>query len=117
MLLLVAASSPLRCRHGPDTVVAQAAPQRPTRVLIVFFDQMLPEYANQFDMPNYRQLRDAGTNFKRAYLGYMASETVMAHNVITSGQLPKHMGWTDEAYRDTENLFGEARTRCTSPAT
>ena len=30
----------------------------------------------------------------------------MAHNVITSGLYPKHMGWTDEAYRDTENLFG-----------
>ncbi len=57
-------------------------------------------------MPNYRSLRDAGTNFKRAYLGYMASETVMAHNVITSGLYPKNMGWTDEAYRDTENLFG-----------
>jgi len=36
----------------------------------------------------------------------MASETVIAHNVITSGQLPKHMGWVDEAYRDTGNLLG-----------
>jgi len=89
-----------------STVVAQTAPERPNRVLIVLFDQMLPGYADQFDMPNFRSLRDAGTNFKRAYLGYMASETVMAHNVITSGLLPKNMGWTDEAYRDTENLFG-----------
>ena len=89
-----------------STVVAQAAPEHPNRVLIVLFDQMVPEYANQFDMPNFRSLRDAGTNFKRAYLGYMASETVMAHNVITSGLYPKNMGWTDEAYRDTENLFG-----------
>jgi hypothetical protein len=87
-------------------VVAQEAPEHPNRVLIVLFDQMVPEFADQFEMPNYRSVRDAGTNFKRAYLGYMASETVMAHNVITSGQLPKHMGWTDEAYRDTLNLFG-----------
>ena len=36
-------------------------------------------------MPNFRSLRDGGTYFKKAYLGYMASETVMAHNVITSG--------------------------------
>jgi arylsulfatase A-like enzyme len=84
--------------------VAQDAP--PNRVLIVLFDQMLPGYADQFDMPNFRAVRDAGTNFKRAYLGYMASETVMAHNVITSGLYPKHMGWTDEAYRDTQDLFG-----------
>lgn len=88
-------------------VVASAAPAHPNRVLIVLFDQMLPEYANQFDMPNFRSLRDAGTNFKKAYLGYMASETVIAHNVITSGQLPKHMGWVDEAYRDAGNLLGK----------
>ena len=88
-------------------VVASAAPTHPNRVLIVLFDQMLPEYANQFNMPNFRSLRDAGTNFKKAYLGYMASETVIAHNVITSGQLPKHMGWVDEAYRDAGNLLGK----------
>ena len=82
-------------------------PSHPTRVLIVLFDQMIPQYANQFDMPNFRELRSEGTNFRNAYLGYMASETVIAHNVITSGQLPKHMGWTDEAYRDADNLLGK----------
>jgi hypothetical protein len=87
-------------------VIAQETAGPPNRVLIVLFDQMLPGYANRFDMPNYRAIRDAGTNFKKAYLGYMASETVIAHNVITSGLLPKHMGWTDEAYRDTQNLLG-----------
>jgi Type I phosphodiesterase / nucleotide pyrophosphatase len=81
-------------------------PQRPTRVLIVLFDQMVPKYANQFDMPNFRRLRNGGTFFKNAYLGYMASETVISHNVIMSGQLPKHMGWTDEAYRDAGNELG-----------
>ncbi len=58
-------------------------------------------------MPNFRALRGIGTNFKKAYLGYMASETVMAHNVITSGLEPRHMGWTDEAYRDHANVFGK----------
>jgi hypothetical protein len=89
---------------APATTRA-AAP--PNRVLIVLFDQMLPKYADQFDMPNFRRIRDAGTDFKNAYLGYMASETVIAHNVITSGQLPRTMGWVDEAYRDSENLFGK----------
>jgi hypothetical protein len=77
------------------------------RVLIVLFDQMLPQYADQYDMPNFRRIRDEGTHFKKAYLGYMASETVMAHNVITSGLEPRHMGWTDEAYRDHANVFGK----------
>jgi arylsulfatase A-like enzyme len=90
-----------------STGVAVAEDAPPNRVLIVLFDQMRPEYADQFDMPNFRSLRDAGTNFTKAYLGYMASETVIAHNVITSGQLPKHMGWVDEAYRDADNLLGK----------
>ena len=92
--------------------VARGSSPHPTRVLIVLFDQMVPQYADQFNMPNFRELRDAGTNFKNAYLGYMGSETVISHNVIVSGQLPKHMGWVDEAYRDTGNalLGGDARS-------
>ena len=87
---------------------AQAKPSSaPTRVLIVLFDQMVPQYADQFAMPNFRRLRSQGTSFKNAYLGYMASETVIAHNVITSGLQPRHMGWTDEAYRDAGNVFGK----------
>ena len=81
-------------------------PSRPTHVLIVLFDQMRPEYADRFDMTNFKALRGSGNHFRNAYLGYMASETVIAHNVIVSGQLPKHMGWVDEAYRDTDNLLG-----------
>jgi hypothetical protein len=82
----------------------------PTRVIIVLFDQMVPKYADQFDMPNFRAMRGQGTNFKNAYLGYMASETVISHNVIVSGQLPVHQGWVDEAYRDTENIVGPTYT-------
>ena len=50
-------------------------------------------------------MRD-GVNFENAYLGHMASETVITHNVITSGQLPKDMGWADEAFRDSDNVLG-----------
>jgi len=82
-------------------------PTPPNRVVIILFDQMLSQYADQYAMPNFRRIRDAGTNFKNAYLGYMASETVIAHNVITSGQSPRNMGWVDEAYRDSGNLLGK----------
>ena len=78
---------------------------KPTKVLVVLFDQMRPEYADRFNMPNFRSLRGEGTNFNQAYLGYMGSETVIAHNVLMSGQNPKHMGWVDEAYRDRESLL------------
>lgn len=97
------AAAPTTEAAGPPPAPADPA----DRVVIVLFDQMLPQYADQFDMPNFRKLRGSGTNFKNAYLGYMASETVMAHNVITSGLEPRHMGWTDEAYRDHANVFGK----------
>lgn len=99
-LALYGVSAPASAHSGSH------GPKKPNRVLIVLFDQMIPQYADQFAMPNFRKLRGQGTYFKDAYLGYTASETVMAHNVITSGQLPKHMGWTDEAYRDAGNVLG-----------
>ena len=36
----------------------------------------------------------------------MASETVVSHNVMVSGLFPKHMGWSDEAFRDSSNVLG-----------
>ena len=79
-----------------------SASHRPTRVLVVLFDQMVPQYADQFAMPNFRKLRGDGTYFKDAYLGYTASETVIApllppffssamvnHNIVTmAARLP-----------------------------
>ena len=35
-------------------------PARPTHVLIVLFDQMRPEYADRFDMTNFKALRGSG---------------------------------------------------------
>ena len=95
---------------GAGGGAASAKPSTPPpadRVLVVLFDQMLPQYADEFAMPNFRRLRHAGTDFDKAYLGYMASETVVAHNVITSGLQPRHMGYNDEAFRDTKNVFGK----------
>ncbi len=78
----------------------------PKRVLILVVDQFRPDSVDKFDMRNVRALMRDGVNFGNAYLGHMASETVITHNVITSGQLPKDMGWADEAFRDTEDVLG-----------
>ena len=91
---------------GTSQAVAKPTVKKPSHVLIVLFDQMRPEYADRFNMTNFKKLRAGGTNFRDAQLGYMGSETVISHNVIVSGQSPKHMGWVDEVYRDTENLLG-----------
>jgi hypothetical protein len=79
----------------------------PKRVLIVVLDQFRPDYVDEFDMRNVRALMRDGVSFDNAYLGHMASETVITHNVITSGQLPRDMGWADEAYRDADDVLGE----------
>ena len=90
-------------------VLALAAPamgKRPTHFMIVVIDQMQPGYAQQFDMANVLSLQKKGVTFPNAYVGHMASETVIAHNVMVSGQFPKHMGWSDEAFRDVDNIIG-----------
>ena len=83
-------------------------PEPPKRVLILVLDQLRPDYVDTFDMRNVRKLMRDGVSFDNAYLGHMASETVISHNVITSGQLPRDMGWADEAYRDSDNVLGVA---------
>jgi hypothetical protein len=92
-------------------LVAAPAPAHrdkpPKRVLIIVIDQLRPDVVDKFDMRNVRALMRDGANFENAYLGHMASETVITHNVITSGQLPKDMGWADEAFRDSDDVLGE----------
>ena len=80
--------------------------QTPTKVVIITMDQMKPWYAQTFDMKNILWLENNGAYFKRATVGQMASETVVSHNTIVSGQLPKHMGWSDEVMRDAGNVLG-----------
>ena len=78
----------------------------PQRVLIIVLDQLRPDYIDTFDMRNVKALMRDGVSFDNAYLGHMASETVISHNVITSGQLPRDMGWSDEAHRDVDGVLG-----------
>ena len=88
---------------------AQAAKEEPPkRVLIIVLDQLRPDYIDTFDMTNVKALMQDGASFDNAYLGHMASETVISHNVITSGQLPHDMGWSDEAHRDVDGVLGPA---------
>ena len=97
---------------GLTTATAAAAKkpskEPPSRVMIVVIDQFRPDYVKRFDMANVRALMRGGVNFERAMLGHMAAETVITHNVLTSGLLPKHMGWVNEVYRDVDGVLGAA---------
>ena len=85
---------------------AQAAPDRPSRVVIIVLDQARADTIDRYGMKNVQELQHKGKNFPNALVGHMAAETVISHNVITSGLFPKHMGWTNEVYRDTDDVLG-----------
>jgi hypothetical protein len=84
----------------------QAAPDRPSRVVIIVLDQGRPDTITRYGMKNVQELQRKGKSFPNALVGDMAAETVISHNVITSGLFPKHMGWTNEVYRDTDGVLG-----------
>src|SRR3954452_1603356 len=83
----------------------QAAPQRPSRVVIIVLDQARPDTITRYGMENVQALQRKGKSFPHAIVGDMAAETVVSHNVITSGLFPKDMGWSNEVYRDTDNVL------------
>ena len=84
----------------------QAQPERPSHVVIIVLDQARPDTIDRYDMKNVQELQRRGASFPNALVGHMAAETVISHNVITSGLFPKHMGWSNEVYRDSANVLG-----------
>ena len=84
---------------------AQAAPNRPSRVVIIVLDQARPDTITRYGMENVQALQRKGKSFPNAIVGDMAAETVVSHNVITSGLFPKDMGWSNEVYRDEDNVL------------
>jgi len=102
--LVAAAATSLPGPHHDGA--AAASPPDHKRVVLIVLDQLRPEFVDAFDMTNVKALMAGGANFDHAYLGHMASETVVSHNVMTSGLLPKHMGWSDEWFRDTDGVLG-----------
>jgi hypothetical protein len=110
-LSMIAVSAPADSSPSSQPSAAAAAATTPKRVVFIVLDQLRPEFINAFDMRNVKALMAGGTSFPNAYLGHMASETVVSHNVMTSGMLPKHMGWADEWFRDSDGVLGPVDTQ------
>jgi arylsulfatase A-like enzyme len=81
-------------------------PDKPSRVLIIMLDQARPDTIERYGMENVQELMREGRSFPNALVGHMAAETVISHNVITSGQFPKNMGWSNEVHRDVDGVLG-----------
>jgi hypothetical protein len=89
------------------TTPAEADPQAdgPDKVVIILVDSLSKEIVKKYDMPHIKAMMRTGVASPKSYLGHTGSVTVVTHNVLTSGQLPKHMGWTDEGYRDVDGVL------------
>lgn len=87
---------------------ASAAPQpaRPDKVVIIVVDALSKEIVEKYDMDNVQALMADGVDTPRSYLGHTGSVTVVTHNVITTGMLPRNMGWTNEGFRDVDGVLG-----------
>jgi hypothetical protein len=107
----LAVTAGLTIAGTPSGATAQAPPvpaaaAAPHKVVIIVVDALSNEIVRKYGMTNVQALMKSGVDTPNGYLGHTSSVTVVTHNVITSGQLPKHMGWTDEGYRDVDGVLG-----------
>jgi predicted AlkP superfamily pyrophosphatase or phosphodiesterase len=103
---LLAASGQPGAAGAPSAGAARAGGP-PDRVVVIVVDGLSRQLVRRYDMDNVKRLMRHGVNSPRGYLGHTSAVTVVTHNVLTSGQLPKHMGWTDEGYRDVDGVLTE----------
>ena len=85
---------------------SKVKPKTPTHLVFMVFDQMRPDYVDRFDLKNFKRLRKMGTNYKEAYVGHLASVTVVSHAVMATGLLPKDLPWSDNTFWDQSGTIG-----------
>ena len=107
LLSIVAAGAAVAvAAAGLQPGAAQAGkPPKPTKVVIIVVDALSKEIVDKYDMANVQGLMADYVDTPKGYLGHTGSVTVVTHNVITSGLLPKHTGWTTEGYRDVDHIL------------
>jgi len=104
--ILAAGAAMAVAAAGLQSGAAQAGkPAKPTKVVIILVDALSKEIVEKYDMKNVQHLMSRYVDTPNGYLGHTGSVTVVTHNVLTSGLLPKHMGWTNEGYRDVEEVL------------
>ena len=89
------ATVPLARRAAPDHLV------------FMVFDQMRPDYVDRFGLENFKRLRASSRHYPDAYVGHLASQTVVAHVVMPTGLPPRALPWVDEAFVDEAGTLGK----------
>ena len=84
------------------------SPTVPDRVVIMVFDQMRPDYIDRFDLQHFKRLRASSRHYPEAYIGHLASQTIVSHLVIPTGLAPRELPWQDDAFIDVAGALGKA---------
>jgi hypothetical protein len=79
---------------------------RPDRLVVMVFDQMRPDYIDRFDLDNFKRLRASSRHYPEAYVGHLASQTIVSHLVIPTGLPPKELPWVEDVLLDAEGALG-----------
>ena len=105
-VLAAAAGAGLPAADAERPPASASTHQRaPDKVLIIVVDALSREIVQKYRMRNVQALMRGGADSPNGYLGHLGSVTVVTHNVLTTGALPKNMGWTDEGYRDVDGVL------------
>ena len=91
---------------GSPGAAAKPKASPPDKVVVIVVDALSKEIVEKYHMKNVEKLMQQGVDTPHGYLGHTGSVTVVTHNVITTGMQPRHMGWTNEGYRDVAGLLG-----------
>lgn len=82
--------------------VARASSPTPHYVVLIVLDAFRPDYANLAPMPTLASLARSGTQYDRAWVGHIESETPTGHASISTGTLPKNNGIIGFEWRDAQ---------------
>src|SRR6187402_2529526 len=95
----------LAVSSGATTPLARRA--APDHLVFMVFDQMRPDYVDRFGLENFKRLRASSRHYPDAYVGHLASQTVVAHVVMPTGLPPRALPWVDEAFVDEDGTLGK----------
>jgi hypothetical protein len=79
----------------------------PDHLLFMVFDQMRPDYIDRFGLENFKRLRASSRHYPDAYVGHLASQTVVAHMVMPTGLPPRALPWVEDAFVDEAGTLGK----------
>ena len=80
---------------------------RPDHLVVMVFDQMRPDYIDRFNLEHFKRLRASSRHYPEAYVGHLASQTIVSHLVIPTGLPPKELPWLEDVLLDAEGALGK----------